>query len=382
MPDDFDARLVVLGVNHPYSRDGGSAAELVAKAILENRGNTPRLYRNTLVFLAADKTRLQDLDEAARKFLAWRSILEEQKNLNLTPYQVTQAETQKTSADGTVTARLPETYQWLLVPVQGTPQAAITWEALRLQGQDALAVRASKKLRTDEHYLTSFAPTRLRMELDKIPLWRGNHVAVKQLVEDFARYLYLPRLKDSGVLLDAIRDGVNLLTWTQDSFAVADSFDEGEGRYKGLRGGTMVTLGDAHAPDLVVKPDVASKQLEAERAARPANGASGQLPVGGTVGTVSPAPGTNPPGGSIPPGTVKPKRFHGTAILETARVGRDASRIADEVISHLSGLVGASVTVTIEVEAEIPDGAPDHVVRTVTENSRTLKFTSQGFEKE
>ena len=152
--------------------------------------------------------------------------------------------------------------------------------------------------------------------------------------------------------------------------------------YKGLRGGTMVALGDAHAPDLVVKPDVASKQLEAERAARPADGASGQLPVGGTAGTASPQPCTNPPGGSIPPGTVKPKRFHGTAILETARVGRDASRIADEVISHLAGLVGASVTVTIEVEAEIPDGAPDHVVRTVTENSRTLKFTSQGFEKE
>ncbi|SBT10064.1 hypothetical protein ACCAA_830015 [Candidatus Accumulibacter aalborgensis] len=54
VPDDLDARLVVLGVNHPDSKDGGSAAELVAKAILENRGNTPRLYRNTLVFLAAD----------------------------------------------------------------------------------------------------------------------------------------------------------------------------------------------------------------------------------------------------------------------------------------------------------------------------------------
>jgi hypothetical protein len=63
-------------------------------------------------------------------------------------------------------------------------------------------------------------------------------------------------------------------------------------------------------------------------------------------------------------------------------VGRDASRIADEVIAHLAGLVGATVTGTIELEAEIPDGAPDHVVRTVTENSRTLKFTSHGFEKE
>lgn len=63
-------------------------------------------------------------------------------------------------------------------------------------------------------------------------------------------------------------------------------------------------------------------------------------------------------------------------------MGRDASHIADEVIVHLSGLVGTKVTVTLEVQAEIPSGAPDHVVRTVTENSRTLKFTSQRFEKE
>ena len=51
-----------------------------AKAILESRGNTPRLYRNTLVFLAADKTRLQDLDEAARRYLAWESILARERD--------------------------------------------------------------------------------------------------------------------------------------------------------------------------------------------------------------------------------------------------------------------------------------------------------------
>jgi hypothetical protein len=42
----------------------------------------------------------------------------------------------------------------------------------------------------------------------------------------------------------------------------------------------------------------------------------------------------------------------------------------------------ANVKVTLEIEAEIPSGAPDNVVRTVTENSRTLKFKNQGFEKE
>ena len=52
------------------------------------------------------------------------------------------------------------------------------------------------------------------------------------------------------------------------------------------------------------------------------------------------------------------------------------------MISHLYGLMGAKVTVTLEIEAEVPEGAPDHVVRTVTENSRTLRFTSHGFEKE
>ncbi|MDP2822278.1 MAG: hypothetical protein Q8O52_06320, partial [Sulfuritalea sp.] len=227
-----------------------------------------------------------------------------------------------------------------------------------------------------ELYLTSFAATRLRMELDRIPLWRGDHVPVKQLVEDFARYLYLPRLKDSTVLLDAIHDGVNLLTWAQDSFGYADSYDDDMGRYRGLRGGTMVTLADAHAPGLVVKPDIASKQLDAERAMP----APGTPPANGN-GTAPTSPEA-PKSGEIQPAATKPTRFHGTAALDSTRVGRDASRIAEEVISHLAGLVGATVTVTIEIEAEIPDGAPDNVVRTVTENSRTLKFTSQGFEEE
>jgi len=38
------------------------------------------------------------------------------------------------------------------------------------------------------------------------------------------------------------------------------------------------------------------------------------------------------------------------------------------------------VAVTLEIEAEIPAGAPEHVVRTATENSRALKFKSHGFE--
>lgn len=181
--------------------------------------------RNTspIRFLAADKTRLQDLDEAARKLLAWESILAEQEKLNLTPHQVKQADTQKASANNTVTSRIPETYQWLLVPVQTAPSSPIDWQAIRLSGQNGLAVRASKKLRSDELLVTSFAATRHRMELDRIPLWRGNHVSIVQLAEDFARYLYLPRPKSSSVLVDAINNVAALLVWESEGFAFADS---------------------------------------------------------------------------------------------------------------------------------------------------------------
>jgi predicted AAA+ superfamily ATPase len=385
VPDDLDARLVVLPADHPYSKEPKSAAEIAAKSILELRGNTPRLYRNALVFLAADKVRLEDLDEALRKFLAWESIVLEKETLNLDPHQVRQAETQKQAAGDSATARIPETYQWLLTPEQVNPQAPITWQATRLSGGDALAVRAGKRLKNDELFVTGLGSTVLRKHLDAVPLWRGNHVAVRQLVDDFARYLYLPRLSSSEVLVRAIRDGLALLTWEQDTFAIADSFDENVARYPGLRFGQgMGVLADSTA--LLVRSDIARRQIDAEIPATKPTEAGGA-----TIGTDNTPYGTEGTGTTGPDtgnarvgktAATLPRRFHGTVVLDTARVGRDASRIADEVIAHLSALVGSEVTVTLEIDATLPAGASDHVVRTVTENSRTLKFRSQGFESE
>ncbi len=98
-------------------------------------------------------------------------------------------------------------------------------------------------------------------------------------------------------------------------------------------------------------------------------------PTGGITGTT---PGTDhlaPPATRRtsdpppPPPKTLPKRFHGTVTLDAERVGRDAGNIAAGVIAHLAGLVGSKVKVTLEIEAEVPAGAPDHVVRTVTKTA-------------
>jgi predicted AAA+ superfamily ATPase len=379
VPDDKDARLVVFGIEYPHTKDSGSPAVAAAQEFLQNRGTAPRIYRNTLVFLAADKMRLQDLDEAVRRYLAWSSIVDEAESLNLDPHQRKQAVAQKEDASSAVAARLPETYQWLIVPTQGSPQAGIEWQSFRLTGQDTLAVRASKKLLKDELLISGLAASRLRLELDQVPLWRANHVAIQQLAEDFARYLYLPRLKDTGVLMEAIRSGLALLTWTQDSFAYAEGFDEAAGRYRGLRASQRIWITDDNPMGLLVRPESAQAQLTAETsaaqggAAKPSGGVGGEAPLATEAEAGGPEAATPPPA---------PKRFHGSVTLDATRVGRDAGRIADEVVAHLAGLVGSRVNVTLEIEAELPSGVQEHIVRTVTENCRTLKFTSHGFEKE
>ena len=112
--------------------------------------------------------------------------------------------------------------------------------------------------------VSQYAATLLRQDLDKIPLWRGNHVGVKQVVEDYARYLYLQRLRESEVVLSSMRDGLTLTSWSMDSFAYAEGWDEANQRYTGLQAGRIVSL----TPDstgFLVKPDVAMKQLAAER---------------------------------------------------------------------------------------------------------------------
>jgi hypothetical protein len=356
---------------------------LEATSILENRGKSPRNYKNTLVFLAGDVTRLLELQRALRQFLAWKSIWDEKEQLNLDPFQSKQAETKKRNADDTVKARIPESYQWLIVPGQPDPKGSLEWTESRLQGADSLATRASKKLKNEELLLIQMGGIRLRLELDRVPLWRGEDVLVKQLIEDFATYLYLPRLRDPDVLMGAIREGISRLTWESETFAYAQGKDSQTGRYLGLDAGKMASI-QAEGGSLLVESSVAARQLredaqkadgtEGEKETTPeeGNGPSGE---GGQTGE-------EPTGGGPTVPRKAYKRFYGAVQLDSLRVGRDAGRIADEVIQHLTKHVGAEVEVSLEIRARLSEGASDKTVRDVTENCRTLRFDTFGFEEE
>ena len=54
VPDEMEARLVVLGPDYPHDTTGESKAKATADEILTRRGQQPRIFRNALLFLAPD----------------------------------------------------------------------------------------------------------------------------------------------------------------------------------------------------------------------------------------------------------------------------------------------------------------------------------------
>jgi predicted AAA+ superfamily ATPase len=372
VPDDDEARLVVLGPDHPHaSGTEVTDARAMLDAILAERAAGPRSYRNMLVFVAPDTARLAELRDAARWYLAWKSVHDEHEELNLDALERRQAETQTRHFDEAVTQRIGETFVWMLTPRQEAGKPEVLWEQTRVSGAEPIPVRVSKKLRVEEGLIAEYSGARLRMDLDRVPLWKGDHVGVKELWSYYAQYLYLSRLRDSKSLAEAVQNGVASTTWEQDAFAYADAWDEAAGRYVGLvAGGVPSVLVDGVS--VVVKPEAARRQLDEEA---PAPG-----PEPGPTPGPAPAPGPGEPAPE-PPDELLVRRFFGVKTLDPQRVSRDADQVAAEVVKHLVGLVGADVEVKIEISANAPDGVPDDVVRTVTENAKTLKFEQHGFEE-
>jgi len=395
IPDDptLGVRLVVLDPQHPHNRlSEDSPARQWIEDALHHKGSSPRYHKNTLLFLAPDKAKIENLERNVAQYLAWKSIVGDKEVLNLDVFQSNQATTKRNQSNQDVDNILSDTYQWLLIPTQPDAQGGIEWKETRLQGQDSPIVRASRKAIYEGDLLATYAATNLRLEaLDKY-LWRdSNHIDLKRLWEYLTQYLYLPRLKGQNALLEAVRDGVASTIWA-DNFAYAEAFDEEKGKYLSLKAETGINP-SISVQSLLVKPDIAQQQFNAEaaQATTITSGGSTTITDGGTSGGDSSTDGSsdgttggdgassNETGDSQ---TTVLRRFYGNVDIDAMRVNRDAPAIANEVIQHLTSLHGAKVKITLEIEAEIPEGVPDDIARTVMENCRTLKFNNQSFEQE
>ncbi len=300
--------------------------------------------------------------------------------LNLDAYQSNQAEGKRKSGLDTIKLRLPETFVWILTPYQEVESSDVQWDESKMNGsnQEAYLSRVLKKLTSQSQLYNDFASSELRINLDRIPLWRGDNVSVRQLREDFAKYLYLPKLSSAHLLQQAIESGLSLVSWQKDSFAYAESFDEENARYRGLRAGTQVLI-SLDGNGLLVKPDVAEIQLSKERAEaeakRAADAANPTTPYP-TTGGNSEKPEVN----ESDPKTAKRTRFVGHVDTDATRFFRSTDDIEKEILKHLNLATGTKVKITIHIEATNHEGFSQDTERTLKENGRTLGFGNVEFD--
>jgi uncharacterized protein len=371
VPDEAGGvRAVVLGVSYAHNGREGSEAQVEAKDILMQRGSTPRVYRNTLVFLGAEARQLDGLKDAVRSALAWESIVKDDKRLDLKKSDIALADAKLAEAKDTMKTRLRECWCYLIYPHQEDAQSDVEWSSSKIPAQDGLLSRASKKLASDEGLLPELGPTRLDRDLQRY-IWNGKpHLLLRDLWEYLNRYTYLPRLKDQTVLVKAVQAAVSGML--PGPFAYAEKWDESSESYLGL------LIDKASSPHIVVdrdsvliKPDVA----EAHRPtpAEPGETSSEEVAPGGKSG---PTTQDEEQTTTTEPGVTEklPTRFNGTVMISPDRPARDIHQIVEAIVEQLTTIPGSEVSLKLEIDAEVASGLDRSKVRTLMENAATLGF--------
>ena len=76
------------------------------------------------------------------------------------------------------------------------------------------------------------------------------------------------------------------------------------------------------------------------------------------------------------------KRFFGITALDPILAKKQFADVVDEVVQQFTTKVGSEVKITVEVQAQLPLALTKSMQRSVSENCKTLKFSSFDFETE
>jgi len=378
VPDNDDGvRLVILtpDVTHSARDENSSACELAAEILAQRHGG-PRQNQNLLVFSAAEVNRVSELRDAARSYLAWRSIVGDD-TMEMTKHQQRQAQTRLAETDQQVDSLIAETFVHVLSPHKEAGTSEIVWHATKVPPttDDELAAKVSKKLVSEDKLIPAYGGVRMRMDLDGhngAPLWseRGD-ITVGELWNIYARLPYMPRLSSFAALADAVKEGPAAINWAQETFGYAEAHDGDT--WVGVTAGANV--GSVTASGFVVRPDCIPQP---ESDGPEGGGGSGQ-DAEGTVGDGdenAAGEGTADAGsdGSAAP---LPTRYYAHFNLDALRWIKDVGDIKDHILEHLGPDVEE---LSLEIRVAKADGYDDATRRTVSENAANLGARTSEFE--
>ena len=370
--DDF-VRLVILRPDQPRpsrSAENDHASE-TAKAMLSTWGNEVRRTRpNTLLFLAASSDGVREMRSAARRFLAWDSIINGNRRVaNLTGDRQNQSRSQQQEANRALQNTLGNAYRWTMAPSQPIPQNAEydtdNWRQIGTQPD--IAANAFQRFAADELLVDTLSPEALNQRL-KERLWSAPnpryHVTVDELWDLLTHNVYLGlRLRDRQVLEQCLNEGIKSGT-----FGRADGYDATIDEYRNLVRGIRDSSAPYQVPPLtgstlIVEPDIAQLHLDEE-----------PVPMGKGPDDREPPPVPEPQPKPTPtPEPRLPRRLVARkAVAQQDAVSYDFNATIRDEIVRVMAAAGCSVTVEVTVTISNEDGISENIARSLRDNSSLL----------
>ncbi len=374
VPDQDTVALVIVHPKYPYSRSGKvNPARAWVHDTIEQRGSTPRVFRNTLVFAAADSAELESLDAAVRNFLAWDSVVKDADALNLSAQQTRQASENRRRFNESVDDKIISAYSHLLYPEMDDATQPFTIEHDKMgSGTGTIPERAVAQLIRGGQLVADLGAETLGMTLrDQLrAIWgeRGE-ITVGELWGYFARFPYMMRLARREVLDSAIAGATQRIMVDSEKFAIAARKDPDSGRYLDMVIPPAGT-GSFNVTDSTV---LLSIELAQQQVVEPEPAAPMPSPGPQVDAPITPTPPA-PPAPPVPVNT----RYRGAVPVDGESYASGFYTIGNEILAMLNAS-DASVSVTVEIHADLPAGFPDSTIRVIKENAAQLGFKFSEF---
>jgi len=189
IPDTAELKLIILNKNRPD------------KEFLEKYSESPRVYRNTLIFLCIDENQKESFHSYLRKLLALRSI-DGDKKLKLTEGQRKEVKNKLKNYGQREYEELRKLYRKLFLPAKdGYKEIDM---GLPTFGESLLDKEIYEYLRNQGEILEKIAPKVIK---DKY-LSEKDYIEIKKLYEAFLKTPREIRLTSEKGFVESIKEGV------------------------------------------------------------------------------------------------------------------------------------------------------------------------------
>ncbi len=386
IPDEIGSgpRLVVLRpfISAAYSKTNETPAFHVATAILTQRDTQPRSFRNRMIFLAPDESKVTQLLFQAKCCVAWDEIVRDidEGRLNLDAGRAKQGRNYQASSRRVLDQVIAECYRFVLTP-HGEDARKTQFDVQKLgTSLSSLTQTIQNALVSNELVITKWASIHLKRLLEKYYFNGGmESVSVKRVWHDMCKFYYMPRLLDESVFDQALVDGV-----AEGLYGYATAQD-GE-RYLGLQVRERFN-GVAMDEAALLLTERLAEELK-QRQTPPAhivteenngysNDGSDRVNTDNAngVGTVA------TPSAPSPTKKEPYRRYWGSVELDPIKATGQMSTLISELIANFTMDPHAKVTLKLDIAAELPEGFDDSTVRAINENAPQLNVNGS-FAKE